>query len=319
VLNKEPEKMDMRWKINSPLIRLEDFTGFLSEPSDKENKKTGQRSAARKVDKMFYDADVYVLLETPEMEYKTFRATAVNANVVMRKTELILQKAFFKHAGGTMEITGSMKNGRDYNPVSLHTKMNNMDVARLFAAFNNFGQDAITAKNLKGKLSADIDYRTSITNKAKMVAAASEGKVNFILENGELINFMPLQEVGEKVFKKQDFSHVSFADLKNTLDIRGTAFIVNPMDIRSTALNFSVEGVYDFKKGTDMSISLPLKNLTRSQANTDLSDDAKQKKGVSLRLRARTGDDGKLKLSWDPFRRAVKNKEEIKDSTSKKK
>jgi hypothetical protein len=67
-----------------------------------------------------------------------------------------------------------------------------------------------------------------------------------------------------------------------------------------------------------MSISLPLKNLTRSQAGTDLSDDAKQKKGVSLRLRARTGDDGKLKISWDPFRRAVKNKEDVKDSASKK-
>jgi hypothetical protein len=119
--------------------------------------------------------------------------------------------------------------------------------------------------------------------------------------------------VSEKAFKKQDFSHIKFADLKNRLDIKGTAFIINPMEIRSTALNFTVEGVYDIKKGTDMSIRFPLNNLTRSQANADISDGGKIKKGVSLRLRARTGSDGKLKVSWDPFKKSLKKKEELKD------
>ncbi len=126
----------------------------------------------------------------------------------------------------------------------------------------------------------------------------------------ELNNFEPLLEIGQKAFKKQDFSQISFAELKNVLDVKGTTFIVNPMDIRSTALNFSVEGVYDYKKGTDMSIKFPLNNLTRSKANTDLGKGGKVKKGVSLRLRVRTGDDKKLKISWDPFRRAIKNKED---------
>ncbi len=40
-----------------------------------------------------------------------------------------------------------------------------------------------------------------------------------------------------------------------------------------------------------MSIKFPLNNLTRSQANTDLGKEGRAKKGVSLRLRVRTGDD----------------------------
>lgn len=313
ILNKEPEKVNVRWKIYSPSVQLDDFMGFLSEPKTSTSK-ASSKSVANRIDKMFYDGDVYVLFETPVMEYKTFRATAVTANVIMKKTELSMEKVFFKHAGGTMEINGSMKNGTNYNPVALRTKMRNMDVPQLFAAFNNFGQDAITTKNLKGKLSADIVFNTSITNKAKMVTDASEGKINFVLEKGELNNFEPLLEIGEKAFKKQDFSQISFAELKNVLDVKGTTFIVNPMDIRSTALNFSVEGIYDYKKGTDMSIKFPLNNLTRSQANTDLGKGGKAKKGVSLRLRVRTGDDKKLKISWDPFGRAIRNKEEVKDS-----
>lgn len=30
------------------------------------------------------------------------------------------------------------------------------------------------------------------------------------------------------------------------------------------------------------------------------------KGGISIRLRAKTGDDGKLKISWDPFRKGLK-------------
>lgn len=315
LLNQEPEKVNVLWKIYSPSINLEDFRFFLS-PSQaaKANKKKNGRSASSQLDKMFTDGDIYVLFETPEMKYKTFRATAVKADVVFKKSAIVLQNVSLKHANGTMQVKGKMQNGIESNPVTLQTKMRNMEVPLLFGAFNNFGQDAITSKNLKGTLSADVDFITAITNDAKMVTSASEGRVDFVLDNGELNNFDPLIEIGNKVFKKQDFSTISFAKLENSLDLKGTAFIVNPMDIRSTALNLSVEGIYDVKKGTDMSIRLPLRNLTKSQANTDLSDDAKAKKGVSLRLRARTGDDKKLKISWDPFRRAIKKKEDLKDS-----
>ena len=90
------------------------------------------------------------------------------------------------------------------------------------------------------------------------------------------------------------------------------------MDIRSTALNLTVEGVYDVKKGTDMFIKLPLRNLLKSQANTDISDNGKAARGVSLRLRAKTGDDGKLKVSWDPLRLAKRNKKDAVEEAEKK-
>lgn len=67
-----------------------------------------------------------------------------------------------------------------------------------------------------------------------------------------------------------------------------------------------------------MSIRLPLRNLTKSQANTNLTDNGKIKPGVTVRLRAKTNDDGKLKVSWDPFGRSVKNKEAQEDSTAAK-
>ncbi len=42
---------------------------------------------------------------------------------------------------------------------------------------------------------------------------APEGKINFVLEKGELNNFAPLLEISPKAFKKQDFSQINFAEL----------------------------------------------------------------------------------------------------------
>jgi hypothetical protein len=69
-----------------------------------------------------------------------------------------------------------------------------------------------------------------------------------------------------------------------------------------------VEGVYDTKSGTNMSIQLPVRNLFKNNSETDLTEAGKRGHGISIRLRAQSGDDGKLKVSWDPFKKALKDK-----------
>ena len=321
MLNVSPEKAVLKWKISSPQLFLDDFKSLLSSASksDKgEKKESTIAQTSSRIDKMFSDGDMYISMETPVMTYKTFRATDVKMDVVFTPTEIKMDRVALAHAGGTMSIQGAMKNGAEKNPITMHVYMQDMDIPQLFTAFNNFGQDAVTNKNLKGNISANVQYSTSITNKADLVTQDNNGTVDFLLKNGELNDFAPLEEISQKAFKKQDFSNIKFADLKNRLDVKGTAFIINSMDIRSTAINLAVEGVYDFKKGTDMFIRLPVKNLLKSQANTDISDGGKSVRGVSLRLRAKTGDDGKLKVSWDPLRLAKRNKKEVLDSAEEK-
>ena len=321
MLNVSPEKLLLKWKIYSPELNLEDFKSLLSASSKSEKADQRKGTIAQttsKIDKMFLDGDMHISLETPVMEYKTFKASGVMANVVFTPAEVKLERVSLNHAGGSMNVTGMMRNGADKNSVTLNVNMHKMDIPELFTAFNNFGQDAVTNKNLQGKLSANINYNTSITNKATLVQGDSDGTIDFLLEGGELTNFEPLEKISQKAFKKQDFSNIRFADLKNRLDVKGTAFIINSMDIISTALNFTVEGVYDVKKGTDMFIKLPLRNLLKSQANTNISDGSKAARGVSLRLRAKTGEDGKLKVSWDPLRLAKRNKKDVVDSAEEK-
>lgn len=317
-LDSLPEHMSLSWQISSPHMHLADFKSFLKKPTAATAKKKKAKFArtAGMIDKLFTEGDIALNIETPKMNYKKFVATDVNADVLLSINRMALRNVAVKHAGGAMRFNGTVYNGGKLNNVAINTEMVKLDIPALFNAFNNFGQDALTTKNLKGILSASIKLNTIITDDAAIVSDSTRGIVNFLLENGELINFEPVKKIGETALKKQNFSDIKFAKLQNTLEISGSSFVINKMEIRSTAMTLYVQGVYDTKKGTDMSIQVPIRNLTKDQSNTDLTESGAKGGGISVRLRAKTGDDGKLKISWDPFRRSIKNKKEASEAVS---
>lgn len=262
---------------------------------------------------MFTDGDVYITLSSPGMNYKKFDAKKVDAELLLTSNRIDLKNVSFGHANGSMKIVGNVTEGTNSNAVFLNSTLNKMDIPSLFYAFGDFGQDAITNKNLKGIVSATVNINTAITDQVEIIPEQMLGTIDFLVESGELNNFEPLEKISASVFKKQDFSTIRFADLKNRLEVKGTAIIIDKMEIRSTALILFVEGVYDVKKGTDMSIKVPIRNMVKKNDSIDLiSSDIRT--GPSVRVRAKSGEDGKLKISWDPFRRAVRNKKDTEEN-----
>ena len=67
-----------------------------------------------------------------------------------------------------------------------------------------------------------------------------------------------------------------------------------------------VEGIYNMKTGPDLSVQVPLSNLKANKDSVLTNKGVKSKTGVSARLRLQNGEDGKIKVSWDPFNKAGK-------------
>jgi hypothetical protein len=301
----------LSWNVSSKALFLEDYRSFLSKRGDakkEKHSKTALSKASNKIDRMFTDGNVHLTLTASELHYRKFDASEVKAAILLSNDVVDLENVSLRHADGTISLKGIMTQAGELNKVTLAAGLNQINVPRIFDAFSNFGQDAITSKNMKGKLNASIDLHIYLTDAAKMKPDITTGTIKFLLQEGELHEFEPVKKISEKAFKKQDFSNIRFADLENRLEIKGTAFIVNRMEIRSTAITMFVEGIYDTKKGTDMSIQVPLSNLSKVE-NDDLKNTGKA--GVNIRLRALTGDDGTLKVTWDPFNNAEKQRKEI--------
>ncbi|MGZ5254143.1 MAG: hypothetical protein ACXWV4_07300, partial [Flavitalea sp.] len=308
LLNVSPDQLILNWNINTQHLYLNDYKGFLTKSSAP--KKSGSKAmfgeTADKLDKMFTNGTVRLTINAKALEYNKFHADNMNADISLLNNEARINNVSMNHAKGKLDIKGKLVEGNNRNELSFKSNLTKINLPIMFNAFSDFGQDAITSKNIEGNITAEVNFKTAITPDAKILRNMNSGTIDFIVEGLELNNFEPIQKVGEKAFKKRDFSNIKFADLKNRLVVDGTAFKMERMEIRSSVITMFVRGVYDVQNGTDMRIVVPVKTLLGNNENTDLSDEGKSKRGVSIRLRAQTGDDGKLQVGWDPLRRGGK-------------
>ena len=177
--------------------------------------------------------------------------------------------------------------------------MQDVNVKELFSAFNNFGMQSLTSKNISGIFSADINLTSMLDANNDLYKPANKGYVDFSLKDCRLVNFQALMDIDNNFLQKRNLSDVSFAELKDRLDINGNDIYVHRMEISSTAVNMFVEGTYSFADNTDLSIQVPLHGLRKDRDEAPKNKGVNAKTGMSVFLRAKDDKDGKLKFSYD--------------------
>jgi hypothetical protein len=182
-------------------------------------------------------------------------------------------------------------------------------VRKVFADFENFGQDGVTAESLEGKLNADINASMFINDAGQVIPSSIVSTVNFSLKDGALNNYEPIKKIQQFIFRKRDFDNIRFAELTNRLEIRDQEIKINKMEIQSTVMSMFVEGIYSSKGTTDLSIQVPLSNLKKRKEDYNPENLGVNKKaGSSIFLRGRPGSDGNIKFKLDLFNKFDKEK-----------
>jgi hypothetical protein len=309
LLNQHPEKITMDLSVSSASLDLGDFISYarVSASTGKKEpvKKTKISSVINNIERMLQNGTAKLNINAGQLRYKKFNASKIKASLFLETNKVTVKEVSLQYAKGSASLKGTLVNGPGTNKLKLESEIQSVDIPILFADFDNFGQDAVTAGNMKGFLTSKIVMSGEMTDKAVIKENSMHGTVDFSVKNGELIQFEPMMKITDVAFKKRDFSQIKFAELRNKLTVEGSAYHIQKMEIRSNVAVLFVEGVYDTKKGTDMSIQVPVNNLTKTEH--DYAENT-GKAGVNIRLRAKTGVDGKLKVSWDPLNKAGKQR-----------
>jgi hypothetical protein len=313
LLDRNEENVSINLNLSTPRLQLEDVVVLAGRSQTTKTKPATNSAfgeAFARVDRVLKEGTIRVGLEAANLSYQQFTGAHAKADILFNDHQIRLNKLNVQQAGGTLQLQATLNRRpeSDANPLTMQSRLDGVDIPGTFAAFDNFGQDALSGKNLKGKLTADIGMNGELTGKARLVPNSLKGTINFDITNGQLVNFEPLEKLHEKVLKNKDLSLVRFADLNAQLDLDSTTVTMRRMEIRSTAFTLFAEGTYDLKRGPDMSLQIPLSNLSdkKDQGIPPESRGNDSKAGLSVRLRARRGDDGKLKITWDPFKKALK-------------
>lgn len=183
LFNNELAQPLMEWNISTHALHLNDFVSYVRLPAQKTISKKTRKNiiirATESIDRFLSDGIAHLNLDADTMTYKNFVATHVKASIKLVENKVLFDNVALNHAGGMVFLKGSLINGNQTNLLSLNSTIDHVNIPVLFQAFDNFGQDAITYKNMKGQMTAKINITGSITDKATIAENSMKGIVDF--------------------------------------------------------------------------------------------------------------------------------------------
>lgn len=301
LINSEPNKAKINWNIYSPSLNLSSFTYLLKsrkQVSTNTSSKNTVNKMANNIDNVLDQGSLHVNLHAQKLFYKKFEAINTTADVTLLPDRYLINNVSMEHAGGHINFSGSIISQKENNhTATVNAIMDNVDVNKIFEAFNNFGQDGIEAKNLEGKLDANVKASLELDDEGNAYSKSIASIIDFSLKNGALNNFDPVKKIQSFIFKKRDFDNIRFAELKDKLEVANQEIKINKMEIESNVISMYVEGLYSMKGNTLIRVQVPLSNLKkRGDDYVPENKGVDAKTGPSLFLRGRPGADGKIQF-----------------------
>ena len=181
--------------------------------------------------------------------------------------------------------------------VKTNVNIATVDIPQFLTSFKNFGITSFQPQNIKGNLSATADMSIKMTQNGDLVDDSAKGNLQYDIKNGSLTDFKPIMKIGKFAFPNRDVKHIVFNDLSGQLNMSGSLVNVDYFKVSSNVLNFDVEGIYSFKKGTKLGLIIPLRNPEDDYKIKDKKErEAKRYKGIVLHLLVVDGKNGEMKI-----------------------
>jgi len=260
-----------------------------------------------------FKADVSCSFECNKVSYEKIEATNASGYIQYYNGNVTVSNLKLNALGGNIQskINYLPKNKSKYL-FQTHTKTTHVDINELFSKFNNFGQNYIQDKHLKGHLTSDFDLEITF-NEGKISTESIELLGHLQIENGHLINFKPIMEAAQ-FSEIKELEHIEFSLLENDILISNNKVTIPSMDINSNAFDISLFGWQHFMGDYEYHMRIYLsdflegksKRLAKQQSEFGLiEDDGFGRKTLYL-LAFSKNNKSKVKLDGEEIRNTMK-------------
>lgn len=241
-----------------------------------------------------------------EFNYNKIEGSDFNGDLKFDNNELIIKGKTIA-MDGKFDLDGKMFfEDRPYLKAKL--ACDGIDVKEFFRQTENFGQDVLQDKHVKGKLHANLALN-AFWNEA---GSFEQDKLKVLGEisvmNGELIGLKMLYDFSNFI-KLRDLKRIKFVNLQNVFEIRKSRLYIPTMFIQSNALNLTISGEHSFENDIDYNIKVNAGQVLWNKlkkSNPDYRPIKAEKKGWFNLYYRIYGTLAKYKMKKD--RRTVKKK-----------
>jgi hypothetical protein len=245
--------------------------------------------------------------DVESLKYKRFTARQVKGDLLVKNEVAVSRNLSFLAMGGDISLSGIVdaKNHKAIDVVSTF-KLNNINVDSAFYVFENFQQNFIEDKHLKGKGTAEVNLEMTLNENLKLFQETLIADIAIVIKNGELNNFEPLQKL-KKYVDDVGLNRLRFSELKNDIHIENKTVYIPQMDIRSNVSDLKVSGTHTFDQLIDYRIVTPFRRKKKEpDAEGAIEETGSGQSKLFLKITGTT-DDYKVAYDTEAVRKKIAN------------
>lgn len=227
------------------------------------------------------------------LKYRRFKPRDLEGNLLIKNQMAVSRKLSFKAMGGSVTMDGIVdaKNPKAVDVVS-GFKLNSVYIDSLFYVFENFDQDWIQDKHLRGQATAEVNTEMNLNEKLNLYPETLVADISAVIKHGELNNFEPMKSLN-RYLDDEGLSKLRFGDLKNDIHIEKKVIIIPQMEISSNVTTIQLSGTHNFDGHIDYRVTAPLRNKKKidpDEAFGAIEDDGGGRAKVFLKITGTTDD-----------------------------
>ncbi len=261
--------------------------------------------------------DFNVNVSVKKLVFGKFTAADIKGNILLKDQKIALKNVSLSATEGTISLNAFADASGKHLKVSGDCDLEKLNIQKLFSELNNFGQNTLQDKHLKGFVTAHVSFTATWNETLHVNLNSINATSNLLIERGELIGFKPLESLA-KYIDVNELKHIKFSSLQSNIDIKGQVITIPKTSIKSNAINLELWGTHSFDNIVDYHIQLLLSELLskKHKANTNLEDelslvenDPENRRSVFIKM---TGPIDNPTIKYDRKGAKEKIKEDIK-------
>jgi hypothetical protein len=289
-----------------------DLTGTADITFDKlipevffDNSASAKKHGKPKALKLPEDIILDVNFRIDSLEYKTFTSSKIAGSFNYKPKMLTFKSIKMKSLNGL--ISGNCFLAQNSNKGFMAKgsfTVSGVDVNKAFTTFHNFGQSFLKAENIKGTLSGSLSLLFPLDSLLNFHINTLTAEGNYHLVNGALINFDPVKQLS-RFIELSELENISFQQLDNDFFIRNNYLYIPQMEVKSSAVDLSVNGKHSFDNDYEYHVKMLLSEIlsrkrTRYKSNVTefgvVEDDGLGRTSLLLKI---LGKGEQAKVSYD--------------------
>ncbi|RAW03471.1 AsmA family protein [Pseudochryseolinea flava] len=254
------------------------------------------------------------------MKYKRFHAHNLKGDLLVKNEMAVSRSITMNTMGGGLVFSGIVD---AHNPKAIDVvsdfKLQGIHIDSVFYVFENFKQDFIEDKHLKGLVDANVNLEMTLNQNLKLFQETLIADISFVAKQGELNNFEPLLKL-KKYVDDDGLSHLRFSDLKNDVHIENKTVYIPQMEIRTNVTSLKISGTHTFDQQIDYRIVTPLRKrkFTDPESQNAVEEDGSGQSKLFLKITG-TADNYRVAYDTEAVRKKIsadlkKEVQELKDA-----